>query len=137
MAVTNRYNTFKKYSKDQINSFRKTANSISLSKTSQGSGVERTYEYYVNGERVSEYDYFSAKGKKDKLSSIVSNWTKKSADYHKAFGTSMLAGSNVGVESANVSMNEVPVDRTDPILDTTSTPRRKKRGDGSASALGL
>jgi hypothetical protein len=137
MAVTNRYDTFKKYSKDQINSFRKTANSITLNKTSQGSGIERTYDYYVNGSRVSEYDYFSAKGKKDRLSSIVRDWTKQSADYYKAFGTSMLAGSNVGVESANVSINEVPVDRTDPNLDTTSTPRRKKRGDSSALALGL
>lgn len=136
MAVTNRYNTFKKYSKDQINSFRKTANSINLSKTSQGSGVERTYDYYVNGKRVDKYDYFSAKSQKDRLSSIVRDWTKQSADYYKAFGTSMLAGSNVGVGSANVSMNEVPVDRTDPILDTSSTPRRKKRGDDSALALG-
>ena len=49
----------------------------------------------------------------------------------------MLAGSNVGVDSANVSVNEVPVDRTDPILEATSTPKRKKRGDGAASALGL
>ena len=137
MAVTNRYDTFKKYSRNQINSFRKTANSITLSKTSQGSGIERTYNHYVNGERVSESAYRRAESEKNRLSSIVRDWTKQSADYYKAFGSSMLAGSNVGVDSANVSTNAVPVDRTDPILDTMSTPRRKKRGDGSASALGL
>lgn len=138
MAVTNRYDTFKKYSKDQINSFRKTANSITLHIVNNGGKpADRTYTHYVNGKEVSQYEYSSAKAQKNRLLSIVRDWTKQSSDYYKAFGSSMLAGSNVGVESANVSMNEVPVDRTDPILDTMSTPRRKKRGDASASALGL
>jgi hypothetical protein len=138
MAVTNRYDTFKKYSRDQINSFRKTANSITLNAVNNGvKPTGRTYTYYVNGEKVSQHDYSSARAQKNRLSSIVSDWTKQSADYYKAFGSSMLAGSNVGVDSANVSMNEVPVDRTDPILDTTSTPKRKKRGDSSTSVLGL
>lgn len=138
MAVTNRYDTFKKYSKEQINSFRDAANSIALSKRLEGGKeADRSYWYYVNGKRVSRGAYMTAARKKGDLTRIVDDWTKQSADYYKAFGSSMLAGSNVGVDSASVSVNEVPVDRTDPILDTTSTPRRKKRGDNSASALGL
>lgn len=140
MAVTNRYDTFKKYSKNQISSFRKAANSIVLNVWHDTSGkpADRADpRYYVNGERVSEGSYTNAFFKKANLNRIVNDWTKQSADYYKAFGSSMLAGSNVGVDSANVSVNEVPVDRTDPILDTTSTPRRKKHGDNSASVLGL
>lgn len=137
MAVTNRYDTFKKYSKDQINSFRDTANSISLDTQRWKLGTNKNKRYFVNGERVSRDTYLDAKYQKENLSSIVSDWTKQSADYYKAFGASMLAGSNVGVDSASVSVNEVPVDRTDPILDTSSTSRKKKRGDNSASALGL
>lgn len=138
MAVTNRYDTFKKYSKEQINSFRDTANKIVLSKREEGGKpADRSYWYYVNGKKVSQGVYMTAARQRSDLMSIVNDWTKQSADYYKAFGSSMLAGSNVGVDSAAVSVNEVPVDRTDPILDTSSTPRRKKRGDGSASALGL
>lgn len=138
MAVTNRYDTFKKYSKDQISAFKKTVNSTTLNVVNNGGKPsDRTYTYYINGKEVSQYDFSSARAQKYRLSSIVSEWTKQSADYYKAFGSSMLAGSNVGVGGANVSVNEVPVDRTDPILDTTSTPRRKKRSDSSASALGL
>ena len=137
MAVTNRYDTFKKYSKEQINSFRDTANSITLDTQRWKLGTNKNKRYFVNGERVSRDTYIDAKYQKENLSSIVDDWTKQSADYYKAFGSTMLAGSNVGVDSANVSVNEVPVDRTDPILEATSTPKRKKRGDGSASALGL
>lgn len=139
MAVTNRYDTFKKYSKEQINSFRKAANKIVLSKQMDRNGKpsDRSMWYYVNGTNVSKGAYNIAARKKSDLMSIVNDWTKQSSDYYKAFGSTMLAGSNVGVDSASVSVNEVPVDRTDPILDTSGTPRRKKRGDGSASALGL
>lgn len=138
MAVTNRYDTFKKYSKEQINSFRDAANKIVLSKREEGGKpADRSYWYYVNGSKVSKSAYSAARAKRNNLMSIVNDWTKQSADYYKAFGSTMLAGSNVGVDSASVSVNEVPVDRTDPILEATSTPRRKKRGDGSASALGL
>lgn len=138
MAVTNRYDTFKKYSKEQINSFRDAANKIVLSKREEGGKpADRSYWSYVNGKKVSQGVYMTAARQRSDLMSIVDDWTKQSSDYYKAFGSSMLAGSNVGVGSASVSVNEVPVDRTDPILDTSSTPRRKKRGDGSASALGL
>lgn len=139
MAVTNRYDTFKKYSKEQINSFRDAANKIILGiwVDTNGKPADRSNKYYVNGSKVSQGAYMTAARKKSDLTRIVDDWTKQSSDYYKAFGSSMLAGSNVGVDSASVSVNEVPVDRTDPILDTTSTPRRKKRGDGSASALGL
>lgn len=121
MAVTNRYDTFKKYSKEQINSFRNSASRIASRINSDTPQID----IKIMGKRIS------------KLNRIVNDWTKQSADYYKAFGSSMLEGSNVGVDSASVSVNEVPVDRTDPILDTASTPKRKKRGDGSASALGL
>lgn len=121
MAVTNRYDTFKKYSKEQINSFRDTANRLSHIDTSDYMQVDRK----ILGKVIS------------KFTRIVNDWDKQSADYYKAFGSSMLEGSNVGVDSASVSVNEVPVDRTDPILDTTGAPKKKKRGDGSASALGL
>lgn len=121
MAVTNKYDTFKKYSKEQINSFRDTANWIASTIDSDTPQIDMK----IRGKVIS------------KLNRIVNDWTKQSADYYKAFGSSMLEGSNVGVDSANVSVNEVPVDRTDPILDTTGTPKKKKRGDGSASALGL
>lgn len=138
MAVTNRYDTFKKYSKEQINSFRDAANKIVLSKREEGGKpADRSYWYYVNGSKVSQGAYMTAARKKSDLTQIVDDWTKQASDYYKAFGSTMLAGSNVGVDSASVSVNEVPVDRTDPILDTSSTPRKKKRGDGSASALGL
>ena len=139
MAVTNRYDTFKKYSKEQINSFRDAANKIVLSVwvDRNGKPADRSNKYYVNGKRVDHSIYYGAAKERSNLLRIVDNWTKQSADYYKAFGSSMLAGSNVGVDSASVSVNEVPVDRTDPILNTTSTPKRKKRGDGSASALGL
>lgn len=138
MAVTNRYDTFKKYSKEQINSFRDAANKINLHSYEHVTGKDdRTMVYYVNGSRVSQGAFYTAARKKDDLTRTVNDWTKQSSDYYKAFGSNMLAGSNVGVDSASVSVNEVPVDRTDPILDTSSTPRRKKRGDGSASALGL
>lgn len=138
MAVTNRYDTFKKYSKEQINSFRDTANSIVLSKRVEGGKpADRSYWYYVNGSKVSQGAYLTAARKKSDLTRIADDWTKQASDYYKAFGSTMLAGSNVGVDSASVSVNEVPVDRTDPILDTSGTPRRKKRGDGSASVLGL
>lgn len=139
MAVTNRYDTFKKYSKEQINSFRDAANKIvtHVWVDRNGKPADRSNKYYLNGNRVDFGDYYSAAVKKSNLMRIVDDWTKQSADYYKAFGSSMLQGSNVGVDSASVSVNEVPVDRTDPILDTTSTPRKKKRGDGSASALGL
>ena len=119
MAVTNRYDTFKKYSKDQINSFRIIANDLA------------NIDYSDD-----PLDKIHMR-KMSRLNRIVDDWTKQSADYYKAFGSSMLEGSNVGVDSASVSVNEVPADRTDPILDTASTPKRKKRGDGSASALGL
>ena len=119
MAVTNRYDTFKKYSKEQINSFRNTANALA------------SIDYSADA-----FDKIHLR-ELSKLNRIVDDWTKQSADYYKAFGSSMLEGSNVGVDSASVSVNEVPVDRTDPILDTTGAPKRKKRGDGSASALGL
>ena len=138
MAVTNKYDTFKKYSKEQINSFRDAANKIVLStRWEGGKEADRSRWYYVNGKRVSQREYITARDRRSSLSTIVNDWTKQSADYYKAFGSSMLAGSNVGVDSASVSVNEVPVDRTDPILEATSTPKRKKRGDGSASALGL
>lgn len=140
MAVTNRYDTFKKYSREQINSFRDAAKNIILDvwRDTGGKPADRGEpRYYVNGKQVSHGSYMNASLKKADLNRIVNDWTKQSADYYKAFGSSILAGSNVGVDSANVSVNEVPVDRTDPILDTTSTPRRKKRGDNSALALGL
>lgn len=121
MAVTNRYDTFKKYSQDQINSFRVTADRIARSIDEDTPQIDRK----ISSKVIS------------KLNRIANDWTKQSADYYKAFGSSMLEGSNVGVGSASVSVNEVPVDRTDPILDTTGTPRKKKRGDGFASALGL
>lgn len=139
MAVTNRYDTFKKYSKEQINSRRDAANKIVLYyKAANGShnDGDRDY-YYVNGKQVSESVFNSARDRRSDLMSVVNDWTKQASDYYKAFGSTMLAGSNVGVGNASVSVNEVPVDRTDPILDTSGTPRRKKRGDGSASALGL
>lgn len=120
MAVTNRYDTFKKYSKDQINTMKSTLKS-------EIAALDDTPQEWVKA--VSKYT--------SKLRNTIDAWTKQSADYYKAFGSSMLEGSNVGVDSASVSVNEVPVDRTDPILDTASTPKRKKRGDGSASALGL
>lgn len=121
MAVTNRYDTFKTYSKEQINSFRDTADRLARSIDSDTPQI-----------------YIKSRGKViSKLNRIVNDWTKQYDDYYKAFGSSMLEGSNVGVDSASVSVNEVPVDRTDPILDTTGAPKRKKRGDGSASALGL
>lgn len=122
MAVTNRYDTFKKYSKEQINSFRDTANNIDFN--------------YEDSPVATAHNKWAAK-RKSTLIRIVDDWTKQASDYYKAFGSSMLEGSNVGVDSASVSVNEVPVDRTDPILDTASTPKRKKRGDGAASALGL
>ena len=119
MAVTNKYDTFKKYSKDQINSFRIRANDLA------------NIDYSDD-----PFDKIHMR-EMSRLNRIVDDWTKQYADYYKAFGSTMLEGSNVGVDSASVSVNEVPVDRTDPILDTASTPKRKKRGDGSASALGL
>lgn len=139
MAVTNRYDTFKKYSKEQINAFRDAANKIVLyHRAANGSHNDGDQDYYyVNGKQVSESVYDAARDRRSSFTSIINDWTKQSSDYYKAFGSTMLAGSNVGVGNASVSVNEVPVDRTDPILDTASTPKRKKRGDGSASALGL
>ena len=132
MAVTNRYDTFKKYSKDQINAFRNTANRYGY--TIKGNGK---WTYYIDGKKVSRQKFEPYRELRNNLLSTVNEWEKQASDYYKAFGSSMLAGSNVGVDSANVSVNEVPVDRTDPILEATSTPKRKKRGDGAASALGL
>ena len=132
MAVTNRYDTFKKYSKDQINAFRNTANRYGIKIKGNG-----TWTYYIDGKKVSYQKFEPYRKLRKNLLSTVNEWEKQASDYYKAFGSSMLAGSNVGVDSANVSVNEVPVDRTDPILEATSTPKRKKRGDGSASVLGL
>lgn len=137
MAVTNRYDTFKQYSKEQINSFRDAADKINIKRVRTRVARPRYDHFFVDGERVSRKEYIAALGERNRLTSIVDDWTKQASDYYKAFGSTMLAGSNVGVGNANVSVNEVPVDRTDPILDTTSTPRKKKRGDGSALALGL
>lgn len=140
MAVTNRYDTFKKYSKEQINSMKSTLSSLpTLTTESNNAGKpsDRVTYYYANGERISQAQYINFTNQKYKLQNTISEWNKQSSDYNKAFGSSMLEGSNVSVGNASVSVNEVPVDRTDPILDTTSTPRKKKRGDGSASALGL
>lgn len=163
MAVTNRYDTFKKYSKDQINKFKEITEKVPNFYWNKYNYDDRRPSFFVGGSptRIGNYldvrsmptatmqEYEAAKEAYSKyddvtkgldrivLDVVIDDWTKQSADYHKAFGSSMLEGSNVGVDSASVSVNEVPVDRTDPILDTTSTPKRKKRGDGSASALGL
>lgn len=163
MAVTNRYDTFKKYSKEQINKFKEITEKVPTFYMRPYNYDDRIPSFYVGGKLTyggpfvdpstmnpaTQGEYEAAKSAYDQyasvtnglnrnlLDSIISDWTKQSADYYKAFGSSMLAGSNVGVDSASVSVNEVPVDRTDPILDTTGAPKRKKRGDGSASALGL
>ena len=120
MAVTNRYDTFKKYSKEQINAMK-----------------NMLYSYVTTVNKEHPIFFKSLGMLSTDIQNTIDTWTKQSADYYKAFGSNMLEGSNVGVDSASVSVNEVPVDRTDPILDTTGTPKRKKRGDGSASALGL
>lgn len=163
MAVTNRYDTFKKYSKDQINKFKEIVEKVPTFYERRYNYNDHIPSFYVGGKLIyagpfvdpnnmhpaTQEAYEAAKNAYDKyadvtnglnrnlLDDIIADWTKQSADYYKAFGSSMLEGSNVGVDSASVSVNEVPVDRTDPILETTSTPKRKKRGDGSASALGL
>ena len=163
MAVTNRYDTFKKYSKDQINKFKEIVEKVPTFYMRPYNYDSRIPSYYVGGKLMfggpfvdpnnmrpaTQEAYEAAEDayakyadvtnglNRNRLDGIIADWTKQSSDYYKAFGSSMLEGSNVGVDSANVSVNEVPVDRTDPILDTTGAPKRKKRGDGSASALGL
>lgn len=158
MAVTNRYDTFKKYSKEQISTFKDIVKKVPTFAARTHNYDDRIPTYYIGGTFSPSYSdmnpateeaYEAVKSayaryadvtnglNRNSLDGIIADWTKQSADYYKAFGSSMLEGSNVGVDSASVSVNEVPVDRTDPILDTTSTPKRKKRGDGSASALGL
>ena len=158
MAVTNRYDTFKKYSKEQINTFKDIVKKVPTFGKLPFNYDSRVPTYYVGGtphrffnsmKPATKEAYEAAKSayaqyasvtgglSRNSLDTVIADWTKQSADYYKAFGSTMLAGSNVGVDSANVSVNEVPVDRTDPILEATSTPKRKKRGDGSASALGL
>ena len=158
MAVTNRYDTFKKYSKDQINTFKEIVEKIPTFAYRKYNYDDRIPSYYVGGTFGPSYSsmhpatqkvYKAAESayakyadvtnglNRNNLDGIIADWTKQSSDYYKAFGSTMLAGSNVGVDSASVSVNEVPIDRTDPILDTTGAPKKKKRGDGSASALGL
>ena len=163
MAVTNRYDTFKKYSKDQINKFKEIVEKVPTFYKRPYNYDDRIPSFYVGGKLMyggpfidpnnmhpaTQESYEAAERayakyadvtnglNRNSLDGIIADWTKQSADYYKAFGSSMLEGSNVGVDSASVSVNEVPVDRTDPILEATSTPKRKKRGDGSASALGL
>lgn len=163
MAVTNKYDTFKKYSKEQINKFKEITEKVPTFYKRPNNYDYRIPSFYVGGKLTyggpfidpnnmhpatqeeyeaakSAYDQYASVTKglnRNLLDTVIADWTKQSTDYYKAFGSSMLEGSNVGVDSASVSVNEVPIDRTDPILDTASTPKRKKRGDGSASALGL
>lgn len=124
MAVTNRYDTYKKYKDGGLDAVLEIAN--------------RDYaEITEPKEQLANQAIWNYNRQITSARNTVDEFYKQKQDYFKAFGSTMLAGSNVGMDSASVSTNAVPLERTDPILDTTASPKKKKRADNAASALGL